>query len=174
MQACTAVQSSPRYATSPRMECTLHAMRQPGGGRLAVSGQASCSVCCVRVALPCCGAVLCMTALEWLIWHACHRCRQMMQRPDGSHSALSLWAAGGLAGAVSWFSVYPFDVLKTRTQAAAAASSPYKGGWASQLDVGIQAECPSTCSTRLGRVQCCICCWGCQLTNLPHASPHHI
>lgn len=61
------------------------------------------------------------------------RCRQLMQRPDGSHAALALWAAGGLAGAVSWFSVYPFDVLKTRLQAGAAASSPYKGGPAGQL-----------------------------------------
>ncbi|KAL4421041.1 hypothetical protein ABPG77_007516 [Micractinium sp. CCAP 211/92] len=62
------------------------------------------------------------------VYFACYEAaRQLMQRPDGSHAALALWAAGGLAGAVSWFSVYPFDVLKTRLQAGAAASSPYKG-----------------------------------------------
>ncbi|PSC73209.1 mitochondrial arginine transporter BAC2 [Micractinium conductrix] len=42
-------------------------------------------------------------------------------------SPLVLWAAGGLAGATSWLSVYPFDVIKTRMQAAAASLSPYKG-----------------------------------------------
>ncbi|KAL4459023.1 hypothetical protein ABPG75_013888 [Micractinium tetrahymenae] len=62
------------------------------------------------------------------VYFACYEAaRQLMQRPDGSHAALAMWAAGGLAGAVSWLSVYPFDVLKTRMQAAAAAQSRYTG-----------------------------------------------
>lgn len=48
-------------------------------------------------------------------------------RAGGSDSLLALWAAGGLGGAVSWLSVYPFDVVKTRCQAAGAAQSPYSG-----------------------------------------------
>ena len=39
-------------------------------------------------------------------------------------------AAGGLAGALSWLSVYPFDVVKTRCQAGTAAAleeAPYRG-----------------------------------------------
>ncbi|KAL4859060.1 Mitochondrial arginine transporter BAC2 [Chlorella vulgaris] len=48
-------------------------------------------------------------------------------RANGSSNAAALWAAGGIAGSVSWLSVYPFDVVKTRVQAAAAAQSPYRG-----------------------------------------------
>ena len=58
---------------------------------------------------------------------ACREWFEPGSRRGGSNSPLALWAAGGLAGAVSWLSVYPFDVIKTRCQAAAAARSPYKG-----------------------------------------------
>ncbi len=117
------------------MACTLHATRLPGGNMRVTFQNA------VAHAVPCWPAASLSPALKrcpCAAWAtpACRtrrRCRQLMQRPDGSHAALALWAAGGLAGAVSWFSVYPFDVLKTRLQAAAAASSPYKGGPAGQL-----------------------------------------
>ena len=77
-----------------------------------------------------------------------HGCRQLLQRTDCSDAAVALWAAGGLAGAVSWFSVYPFDVLKTRMQAAAAASSPYRGGPAGprSMHAGAPAWAASPCS----------------------------
>lgn len=44
-----------------------------------------------------------------------------------SESAAAVWAAGGLAGVLSWFAVYPFDVVKSRIQATSAASSRYSG-----------------------------------------------
>lgn len=50
-------------------------------------------------------------------------------RAGGSDSAAALWVAGGLAGTLSWLSVYPFDVVKTRMQAAAASQSVYAGRW---------------------------------------------
>ena len=46
-----------------------------------------------------------------------------------SKSAGAVWAAGGLAGAVSWLSVYPFDVIKSRIQASSGDTSKYKGLW---------------------------------------------
>ena len=35
--------------------------------------------------------------------------------------------AGGLAGAIAWWSVYPLDVIKSRIQASSRAESEYKG-----------------------------------------------
>jgi solute carrier family 25 carnitine/acylcarnitine transporter 20/29 len=60
-------------------------------------------------------------------------CRELLEPGSdggGSHSPLALWGAGGLAGALSWLSMYPFDVVKTRCQAGAAAApgeAPYRG-----------------------------------------------
>ena len=49
-------------------------------------------------------------------------------RAAGAKNApLVTWAAGGLAGAVSWIAVYPFDVLKSRIQSTPAATSRYRG-----------------------------------------------
>jgi solute carrier family 25 (mitochondrial carnitine/acylcarnitine transporter), member 20/29 len=50
-------------------------------------------------------------------------------KDDGQHSAGAVWAAGGIAGAVSWMSVYGFDVVKSRIQAHPRALSPYTGWW---------------------------------------------
>jgi solute carrier family 25 (mitochondrial carnitine/acylcarnitine transporter), member 20/29 len=46
-----------------------------------------------------------------------------------SKSAGAVWAAGGLAGALSWLSVYPFDVIKSRIQANSEGTSRYTGLW---------------------------------------------
>ena len=35
--------------------------------------------------------------------------------------------AGGLAGSIAWWSVYPLDVIKSRIQASSRAESEYKG-----------------------------------------------
>lgn len=35
--------------------------------------------------------------------------------------------AGGLAGSIAWWSVYPLDVIKSRIQASSKAESEYKG-----------------------------------------------
>ena len=42
------------------------------------------------------------------------------ERGAGAASRVALLAAGGVAGAASWASIYPLDVIKTRVQAAAA------------------------------------------------------
>lgn len=57
------------------------------------------------------------------------------QRGSSRQSAAAIWAAGGIAGAVSWVSVYPFDVIKSRLQATSAAASPWRG-W---VDCAMQA-----------------------------------
>ncbi len=43
-----------------------------------------------------------------------------------SKNASSVWAAGGFAGAISWLSVYPFDVIKSRIQ---SGDAKYKSFW---------------------------------------------
>jgi solute carrier family 25 carnitine/acylcarnitine transporter 20/29 len=50
-----------------------------------------------------------------------------------SESAAAVWAAGGIAGAVSWITVYPFDVIKSRIQ----ASGP--GTYASWMDCAVKS-----------------------------------
>ncbi|DBA73969.1 hypothetical protein WJX77_007513 [Trebouxia sp. C0004] len=42
-------------------------------------------------------------------------------------SPLALLTAGGLAGSIAWWSVYPLDVIKSRIQASSKADSEYKG-----------------------------------------------
>jgi solute carrier family 25 carnitine/acylcarnitine transporter 20/29 len=42
--------------------------------------------------------------------------------------------AGGIAGAVSWLSVYPFDVIKSRLQSQLPGDNHYRG-W---LDCGVK------------------------------------
>ncbi|KAK9810339.1 hypothetical protein WJX72_009024 [[Myrmecia] bisecta] len=48
-------------------------------------------------------------------------------RMRGSENPWALFAAGGLAGVLSWFSVYPLDVIKSRLQADPRSESPYRG-----------------------------------------------
>lgn len=48
------------------------------------------------------------------------------QRPYGNILMYSM-PAGGLAGAIAWWSVYPLDVIKSRIQASSRAESEYKG-----------------------------------------------
>lgn len=44
-------------------------------------------------------------------------CRRALGGPGGdSGGAAVLWASGGVAGAVSWLSIYPLDVVKSRVQ----------------------------------------------------------
>lgn len=46
---------------------------------------------------------------------------------SGHTAALHQFVAGGVAGVVSWFTVYPFDVVKSRLQATCWQHSPYAG-----------------------------------------------
>lgn len=54
-------------------------------------------------------------------------------------SALAIWIAGGVAGAASWLSVYPFDVIKSRIQAAAPGEVTGMG-WRECARASYQAE----------------------------------
>ncbi|KAG7669592.1 hypothetical protein Ndes2526B_g05938 [Nannochloris sp. 'desiccata'] len=65
-------------------------------------------------------------AFEWVRELLEPGCRQP-GRKSQSHGAI--WAAGGLAGAISWLSVYPFDVIKSRIQATAGNTSKYSSLW---------------------------------------------
>ncbi|KAK9834891.1 hypothetical protein WJX81_006826 [Elliptochloris bilobata] len=47
-------------------------------------------------------------------------------RQHGCHNPLTLFVAGGVAGVLSWASVYPFDVVKSRMQAS-RYGAVYKG-----------------------------------------------
>jgi hypothetical protein len=50
--------------------------------------------------------------------------------PRGSargDAAWAMWIAGGTAGCLSWLSVYPLDVVKSRVQASSSSTSPYAG-----------------------------------------------
>ncbi|EFN53292.1 hypothetical protein CHLNCDRAFT_53838 [Chlorella variabilis] len=66
------------------------------------------------------------------VYEACRELFEPGSRAGGSDSAAALWVAGGLAGTLSWLSVYPFDVVKTRMQAAAASQSVYAGSHAAE------------------------------------------
>ncbi|GAB4823294.1 hypothetical protein N2152v2_010340 [Parachlorella kessleri] len=64
------------------------------------------------------------------VYYSCFElCRELMDgsRETRSSSPLTLWAAGGLAGIISWCSVYAFDVVKSRIQATSAQASRYRG-----------------------------------------------
>jgi solute carrier family 25 carnitine/acylcarnitine transporter 20/29 len=65
-------------------------------------------------------------AFEWVRELLEPGCRQPSRK---SESAGAVWAAGGLAGAISWLSVYPFDVIKSRIQATAKNTSKYSSLW---------------------------------------------
>lgn len=71
----------------------------------------------------------CPPGVYFWVYEACRELFEPGSRASGSNSLLALWAAGGVGGAVSWLSVYPADVVKSRLQAAGAAgqASPYKG-----------------------------------------------
>ncbi|PRW59812.1 mitochondrial arginine transporter BAC2-like [Chlorella sorokiniana] len=93
------------------------------------------------------------------VYEACREWFEPGSRAAGSDSLLALWAAGGLGGAVSWLSVYPFDVVKTRCQAAGAAQSPYSGWWS----CAVQSYCAEGwqvffrgLGTTLGRAFCVV------------------
>ena len=48
-------------------------------------------------------------------------------KKHSTHIVLDCLPAGGLAGAIAWWSVYPLDVIKSRIQASSRAESEYKG-----------------------------------------------
>ncbi|KAL4776511.1 mitochondrial carrier domain-containing protein [Aspergillus nidulans var. acristatus] len=51
-------------------------------------------------------------------------CKRLMSSPDGkdtSSTALKVLCCGGIAGIVTWASVFPLDVIKTRLQASTIA-----------------------------------------------------
>eukprot|EP00884_Botryococcus_braunii_P002858 jgi/Botrbrau1/12573/Bobra.0169s0107.1 len=62
-------------------------------------------------------------------------------RSNGSHNPLAVLTAGGLAGAVSWLSVYPFDTIKSRIQAQAPGDMHYRG-WVDCALKSIEEEGP--------------------------------
>lgn len=55
------------------------------------------------------------------------------------NTALHQFLAGGIAGVASWFSVYPFDVVKSRIQATCWQHSPY-AGWVDCMRRTVQLE----------------------------------
>jgi solute carrier family 25 carnitine/acylcarnitine transporter 20/29 len=55
------------------------------------------------------------------------------------YTALQQFLAGGSAGVASWFSVYPFDVVKSRIQATCWQHSPY-AGWVDCMRRTVQLE----------------------------------
>lgn len=59
--------------------------------------------------------------------------KELLGSSRNNVSASIVWASGGLAGALSWLSVYPFDVIKSRVQA--SKTGEYKG-W---IDCAIQS-----------------------------------
>lgn len=46
---------------------------------------------------------------------------------DTMYNGVASGHAGGLAGSIAWWSVYPLDVIKSRIQASSKAESEYKG-----------------------------------------------
>lgn len=48
-------------------------------------------------------------------------------RKHGNESIMTMLTAGGLAGVMSWFSVYPVDVVKSRLQAQGTMNPQYAG-----------------------------------------------
>ena len=59
-----------------------------------------------------------------------------------SSSSLALLAAGGIAGAASWLSIYPLDVIKTRVQAATLLGSSGSGSSSGTLAATATAAAP--------------------------------
>ena len=59
------------------------------------------------------------------VYFALYELCQNLQVKRGEETPLSTFVAGGTAGIVSWWSVYPFDVIKSRIQ----ASTGPRVGW---------------------------------------------
>lgn len=65
--------------------------------------------------------------IYYTVYNACREKMDPANAEAYSRNHFGLWAAGGLAGILSWVSVYVFDVIKSRIQATAAKGSPYRG-----------------------------------------------
>lgn len=68
---------------------------------------------------------------------------------NAKSSEASIWAAGGIAGAVSWLVIYPLDVVKSRVQATTASSAPFKS-WIECMSQSVAKEGPSILVRGLG------------------------
>ena len=56
--------------------------------------------------------------------------RQAWSSPDDSDrdTAMKVLLCGGLAGVITWASIFPLDVIKTRVQTQALHSAPFRTG----------------------------------------------
>jgi len=85
--------------------------------------------------IPGCGVYF--WCYEWL--------NRMLMKPepeDHFDKMLRITIAGGFAGSISWASIYPFDVLKTRLQTQPDVPSPRYNGIVDCFRKSVKAEGP--------------------------------